>query len=359
MPTFDLHAHCVPQALLSELTDGGRLGATASWDGEKHWVAIGNCRPMSLPANIVDVDKRLEVMDRAGVDVQVLSTWMNLSACEFQIDVAPTFARAFNEALAALVADHPGRFMALANLPMCDPEAAADELRHCVDELGMAGAEIATRPGSRDLDDPAFLPVWNAAEELDCVVLVHPLHSLAGRAVERHFLGNLVGNPAESTIAIGHLVFGGVVERHRRLRLCFVHGGGFAPYQIGRWDHAFRTNARGAAANLTALPSDWLRTMYFDTVVHSPEALNHLVTAVGSGQVVMGSDYPFEMGEPAPVDFVRGAVGMDARQARRIVDDNARTLIGARAGQVPIEFALESGRSRDLRREGRQRHGRP
>lgn len=359
MPTFDLHAHCVPEALLTQLADGGRLGVTASWDGEKYRVAIGSRQPMPLPANIFDVDNRLGVMDRAGVDVQVLSTWMGLSACELPVDLAPTFARAFNEAMAAVVADHPGRFLGLANLPMCDPPAAADELRHCVLELGMVGAEIATRPGQRDLDDPAFLPVWNAAEELDCVLVVHPLHSLAGRAVERHFLGNLVGNPAESTIAIGHLLFGGVVERHRRLRLCFVHGGGFAPYQIGRWDHAFRTNARGAAANLTALPSEWLRTMYFDTVVHSPEALNHLIAVVGPGQVVLGSDYPFEMGEPTPVDFVRGAVGLDVGQADRIVDHNPRTLLGPRAAQASIEFALDSGRGRDLRREGRQRHGRP
>lgn len=314
---------------------------------------------MLLPANIVDVAERLEVMDRTGVDVQVLSTWMNLSACELPIDVAPTFARVFNEAMAGLVADHPGRFLGLANLPMCDPKAAAEELRHCVAELGMVGAEIATRPGSRDLDDPAFEPVWNVAEELDCVVLVHPLHSLAGRAVERHFLGNLVGNPAESTVAIGHLVFGGVVERHRRLRLCFVHGGGFAPYQIGRWDHAFRNDVRGAAANLTASPSEWLRTMYFDTVVHSPAALSYLVSVVGSGQVVMGSDYPFEMGDPTPVDFVRSTAGMDAPQADRIFDENARTLLGPRVGRGSMmEFALDSGPDRDVRRKGRQRHGR-
>jgi aminocarboxymuconate-semialdehyde decarboxylase len=345
LPTFDLHAHCVPRAFLAELANGGRrLGATTSWDGDKHWVAIGTHRPMALPANIVDVDTRLAAMDRAGVDVQVLSPWMSLSACELPIDVSPTFARAFNEAMAALVAEHPGRFLALANLPMREPKAAADELRYCVADLGMVGAEIATRPGWRDLDDPAFLPVWNAAEELDCVLLVHPLHSLAGRAVERHFLGNLVGNPAESTIAIGHLVFGGVVERHRRLRLCFVHGGGFAPFQIGRWDRAFRNDIRGAAANLTALPSDWLRTMYFDTVVHSPAALRHLVATAGAGQVVMGSDYPFEMGDPEPVEFVRRTAGLDARQADKIVSENARTLLGPRVGR--------------LRCDGRQRHGR-
>jgi aminocarboxymuconate-semialdehyde decarboxylase len=306
------------------------LGATSSWDGEKHWVGIASTRPVAVPPNVIDTDKRLEVMDRTGVDVQVLSPWMRLSACELNVDTSPTFARAFNEAMADVVAAHPRRFIAMANLPLRNPRAAVDELRHCVSELGMVGAEIATRPGWRDLDDPAFEPLWSAAEELECALLVHPLHALAGRAVERHFLGNLVGNPAESTVAIGHLVFGGVVERHPRLRLCFVHGGGFAPYQIGRWDHAFREDVRGCAANLTAPPSEWLRTMYFDTVVHSPLALGYLVAAVGADQVVMGSDYPFEMGDPAPVDAVRAAPGIDARQADNIAAENALRLLGRR-----------------------------
>jgi aminocarboxymuconate-semialdehyde decarboxylase len=330
LQTIDLHAHCVPPELLVALAEGdGRLGATAWWDGEQHWVAVGTGRPMALPTNIVDVDRRLEQMDRAGVGVQVMSPWMRLSACELPVDVSSSFARAFNDAAAALVAEHPSRFLALANLPMRDPAAAAKELRHCVAGLGMVGAEIATRPGWRDLDDPAFEPVWSAAEELGCALLVHPLHSLAGRAVERHFLGNLVGNPAETTVAIGHLVFGGVVERHPRLKLCFVHGGGFAPYQIGRWDHAFRNDVRGAAANLTVLPTQLLRTMYFDTVLHSPDAIRYLVTAVGTNQVVMGSDYPFEMGEPSPVQAVREAPGIDASQADKIVSDNARDLLGS------------------------------
>ena len=145
----------------------------------------------------------------------------------------------------------------------------------------MVGAEIATRPGGRELDDEAFDVLWRAAAELDCLVLVHPHRSLAGREVRRHFLGNLVGNPAESTIAIGHLVFGGVVDRHPAVRFCFVHGGGFAPYQVGRWDHAFDRDARGAAA-LVRPAQRPAATMWFDTVVHSAAALVHLLAVVGA-----------------------------------------------------------------------------
>lgn len=330
MRTIDLHAHCVPRTLLGELAQhGARLGVTIAADGDRYRVAVGSRAPIALSGNLIDLDSRLQAMDRDGVDVQVLSPWMSLSACRMSVAAAPTFARVYNEAAAAVVADHPDRFLALANLPACDPVAAAIELRYCVGTLGMVGAEVATRPAGHDLDDPAFAPLWHAAEELGCVLLVHPLDSLAGRDVNRHFLGNVVGNPAESTVAIGNLIFGGVLERHRLLRLCVVHGGGFAPYQVGRWDHAFRNDVRGAATNLTVAPSEWLRTMYFDTVVHSDPAREFLVRIVGADRVVLGSDYPFEMGEPAPVATVRATPGLDADTVDKIIAGNAAELLGS------------------------------
>ena len=201
--------------------------------------------------------------------------------------VVADFARLSNDAMADLVRVHADRLLALANLPLQDPEEAAAELRRAVEDLGMVGAEIATRPGGRELDDEAFDVVWRTAAELDCLVLVHPHRSLAGRDVTRHFLGNLVGNPAETTVAIGHLVFGGVVERHPAVRFCFVHGGGFAPYQVGRWDHAYDRDARGAAALVRRRPSELLTGMWFDTVVHGTAALSHLLSVVGAGQVVL------------------------------------------------------------------------
>jgi aminocarboxymuconate-semialdehyde decarboxylase len=212
-------------------------------------------------------------------------------------------------------------------VPLQSPGDAVAELRHAVTALGMLGVEIATTVDSRELDDPDLEPFWSVAEELACLVLIHPCVALAGRGVDRYFLGNLVGNPAESTIALGHLVFGGVLERHPRLRLAIVHGGGFAPYQIGRWDHAFHQGVRGAAANLSRPPSSWVAQIYHDTVLHSPRSLRLLVDVVGAEHVVLGSDYPFEMGDPDPVATV-GRTDLTAGERDLILAGNLLRLCG-------------------------------
>jgi aminocarboxymuconate-semialdehyde decarboxylase len=323
--TVDVHAHGVPDLLLDELAR----------DPERWGVRVAD---LKVRPGLLDLEDRVAAMDRTGVDVQLLSPWMDLAASSLPADLAPgtvgDFARLSNDAMADLVRRRPDRLLALANLPLQEPEAAAAELRRAVGDLGMVGAEIATRPAGRELDDQGFDVVWRTVAELDCLVLVHPHRSLAGRGVTRHFLGNLVGNPAETTIAIGHLVFGGVAERHPDVRFCFVHGGGFAPYQVGRWDHAFTHDARGAAALLTRRPSELLARMWFDTVVHDPTALSHLLTVVGAEQVVLGSDHPFEMGDLDPCVTVRSVPGIDDATVQRVLAGNALALLGSHAARV-------------------------
>jgi aminocarboxymuconate-semialdehyde decarboxylase len=232
----------------------------------------------------------------------------------------------FNEGLAATVAEAPERFRALATVPLQAPELAAGELRHAIGTLGHVGVEIATTVDGRELDDPGLDPFWAAAEELRAVVVVHPYAALAGRDLRRYGLVNLVGNPAETTIALGCLVFGGVLERHPDLRVVLVHGGGFAPYQIGRWDRGFTTGARGAAEHLTRAPGEWLGRLWFDTVLHSAASLRHLVDVVGAEQVLLGSDYPFVMGEPEPVAAVTAA-GLGERERDLVLAGNLTALL--------------------------------
>jgi aminocarboxymuconate-semialdehyde decarboxylase len=210
---------------------------------------------------------------------------------------------------------------------MQSPEKAAAELRHAITKLGLVGVELATTVDGLELDDPSLEPFWTAAEELKALLLVHPGASLAGRIASRYGLANLVGNPAESTIAIAHLIFGGVLERHPDLRLIIVHGGGFAPYQIGRWDRGFSTGTRGAAEHLTRSPGEWLRTLYFDTVLHSPQSLRHLIDVVGIERVVLGSDYPYVMGEPEPVRALDAVEGLDDEARDLILHGNVSALL--------------------------------
>ena len=341
--TVDVHAHAVPDAFLDELARDPERWAlrVARPDGSgagRAVVQVAGGRETKVLPGLLDLDGRMAAMDRTGVDVQLVSPWMDLAATSLSTDLEPRvvadFARLSNDAMADLVRPHPDRLVPLANLPLQDPEAAAAELRRAVGELGMVGAEIATRPGGRELDDETFDVVWRTAAELDCLVLVHPHRSLAGRDVKRHFLGNLVGNPAESTIAIGHLLFGGVVEKHPAVRFCFVHGGGFAPYQVGRWDHAYEHDARGAAALVRHRPSELLTRMWFDTVVHGADALAHLLTVVGPSQVVLGSDHPFEMGDPDPCGTVRSVPDVDDATVESVLGGNVRALLGTHAARV-------------------------
>jgi aminocarboxymuconate-semialdehyde decarboxylase len=327
--TIDVHAHCVPVGVIETLrAEGGRYGIeVAQEDGR--WAALiaGQVQTRPLVPGLLDLPRRLAAMDAAGVDVQVLATWIDLTAYALDEASGARYSRMFNEALAATAAEAPERFRALATVPLQAPATAAAELRHAVTTLGLVGVEIATTVDGLELDDPSLEPFWTAAEELRCLVVVHPYASLKGRGVSRYGLNNLIGNPAESTIAIGHLIFGGVLERHPDLRLCLVHGGGFAPYQIGRWDRAYSTGARGAAEHLTRSPGEWLRSLWFDTVLHSPDSLRHLIDVVGVERVVLGSDYPFVMGEPEPVRALDAVEGLDDKARDLILQGNLSALL--------------------------------
>jgi len=327
--TIDVHTHCVPVGVIETLlADGGRHGIEITrQDGCYAALIAGRVQTRPILPSLLDLPARLAAMDAAGVDVQVLSSWIDLTAYALDGATGSRYARMFNEALASTVAEAPERFRAVATVPLQSPERAATELRHAVTALGHVGVEIATTVDGIELDDPSLEPFWAAAEELRALVVVHPYASLAGRNVKRYNLGNLVGNPAETTVALGHLVFGGVLERHPDLRMCLVHGGGFAPYQVGRWDRAFRTNAQGAAEHLTRPPSEWLRTLYFDTVLHSPLSLRHLIDVVGVEQVVLGSDFPFQMGEPDPVGAVTAVPGMTAAERDLVLHGNLDAVL--------------------------------
>jgi aminocarboxymuconate-semialdehyde decarboxylase len=326
--SIDVHAHIVPTALLETLrADGGRYGIeVAQQDGR--WAALIGGRVQTPPIipPLLDLPRRLAAMDAAGVDVQLLSSWIDLTAYALDPATGERYARMFNETLAAVVAEHPDRFRGLATVPLQSPEQAAAELRHAVGSLGMVGAEIATTVDGVELDDPGLEPFWAAAEELRCVVVVHPYASLKGRNVKRYALGNLIGNPAESTVSVGHVIFGGVLERHPELRLVFVHGGGFAPYQVGRFVHGHKVRPE-TRANTVSSAKALLKRFYFDTITHDPQALRYLIELVGAGRIVVGTDSPFDMGDENPRDTLSQLspeeVATLRRNALRLLEETA------------------------------------
>ena len=329
MRTADVHCHYIPPALVDRIrSDGAERGITLVESDRGDRVSFaGKDMTQPFPPGMFDIEARLEWMDQAGIDVQVLSAWMDFSAYVLDPEPGAWLTRSLNELTMEAIASHGSRFRAMAAVPLQDSELAAKELHHAVEQLGMVGVEIATSVVDREIDDEELDPFWAAASELDVVVLIHPYASIGSDRLQKYFLNNIVGNPAEETVAAAHLIFGGVLERHPRLRVCLTHGGGFLPYQIGRQNRGFDAVPHFTRQHEGSPPSEQLRRFFYDTIVHSPEALRFLCDRVGHDRVLLGSDQPFPMGDPDPLRTVRDA-GLSDEAVAAIVWGNAAAAFG-------------------------------
>jgi aminocarboxymuconate-semialdehyde decarboxylase len=321
----DVHAHCVPQSLYERVSEAdSTLGIVAipTPDGPR-WEFDGGAISGPVEELLVDVEARVSFMDRAGISVQFLSSFIDVGAHQMSDNRAETYARSFNDALAATVEDYPTRFRGLATLPLTTPEAAADELLRTVREHGFVGAEV---PASGVLRED-LEPLWRTAAEADAVLLIHP--EAAATSPLPYFLGNFVGNPAETTVAAATLIMSGVLERHPDLRIILVHGGGFLPYQAGRLNHGFCQYGARFGAQLKSPPAEYIRRFYYDTILHDPDNLAHLVRTVGADRVVVGTDYPYPMGDADPHRTVGDLKFLFDNEIRMIKEDNVINMLNA------------------------------
>lgn len=327
--TFDVHAHCVPDELLGYLrTDGPALGIELE-DTPRGPILdfAGQLRTVPLPGELMDVPGRLSAMDAAGVDTQLLSHRTDLSAYALEPSHGATYARAFNRILTELAGEAPDRFLTLGTVPLQSPREAAAELEHAVVELGMVGVEIASNVNGVTLGRLDLDPFWEVANATRCLVLLHPYEPLKGVDLSEYWLHNMVGRPAESTVSIGQLLFSGVLERYPDLVVCLVHGGGFLPYQLGRFEKGYTAVPEQTATRISSPPGDFARRLYYDSLVHSPAALEFLVRTMGADHVVVGSDYPYEMHDPQPVNSVRDATSLSDAEVDQILTGNVERII--------------------------------
>jgi len=273
-----------------------------------------------------DLEKRFKDMDAAEVDIQVVSNTPQTFLYNQPPEVTAATARLQNDQIVKLIAAHPGRFAGIATLPMQAPQLAADELARAM-RAGLRGAHIGSNINGRNLDDPSLEPVWAKAAELGAFILIHPVGVAGADRLKSYYLANLIGNPVDTTIAAASLVFGGVMERHPNLKICLSHGGGFVPYQGGRWVHGW--NVRGEPqANLKVSPAASLRRFYYDTILHAAAPLEYLVRAAGADHVLLGSDYPFDMGTLECARQVK-ALGIAEADRATILGQGAAALLGA------------------------------
>jgi len=325
--TIDMHSHVlVPAAaaLVARYIDPSAvpLAYFATPDTQ----ALNRRQETDRRAHMLDASVRLADMDAAGVDRQVIMPPPGQCAYTVPLDVGVAAARIVNDGMAEFVARRPDRFTALGTVPMQDGDAAAAELERGMKELGLKGVQVLTNVAGNELSDPACAPFWAKAEALGAVVLIHPNGFTEAKRMTRFYFNNVVGNPLETTLALHYLIFDGVLERHPALKLIAAHGGGYLASYSGRIDHAWgaRSDARGG---LPLPPTSYLKRVFFDSVVFTPHQLRNLVEVFGAGQILMGTDYPYDMAESDPLGHLASA-GLDEAAFAAIAGGNARALFG-------------------------------
>jgi aminocarboxymuconate-semialdehyde decarboxylase len=265
-------------------------------------------------------------MDAMGVDVQVLSATPQTYLYNQDASLGTTTAAIQNDQIAKLVKQNPQRFMGIATLPMQAPEKAADELKRAMTKLGLRGTMFASNIMGKNLDDPSFEPVWATAEELGAFIFIHPNNVAGVDRMKSYYLNNLIGNPLDTTIGAACLYFGGVLDRYPKLTVVLAHGGGFTPYQAARWEHGWHVRPE-PKKNIAKQPVDIAKRFYYDTILHSAPVLEFMIERVGADHVMLGSDYPYDMGMMDCVKHVRSLKISDADKTT-ILSTCAQALLG-------------------------------
>ncbi|WP_030611423.1 amidohydrolase family protein [Streptomyces sclerotialus] len=307
-PTVDVHAHVLlPEvdALVAGLPGHAEARALDARRNGRAALEVNGPMIGERIGRLTDVRARLAAMDAQGVDVQLVSPSPSHYHYWADEETAEQVYRLANEATATHCAAAPDRLRGLGLVPLQHPAHMVRALDHALAQ-GLAGVEISSHAPARELSDPAYEPFWSRAEETGAVVFLHPFGCTLDERLDQWYLSNTVGQPTENAVALSHLIFSGVLDRHPGLKVVAAHGGGYLPTHIGRSDHAWSARS-DAGAGCAHPPSSYLKRLYFDSLVHDPYVLRELVRVAGADRVLLGSDFPFDMGTEDPVGALRAA----------------------------------------------------
>ena len=325
---IDIHHHYTPPEVLEEATKhGNSLGVevTRNSRGQPVVAFLGEGRRREFAPDLPDMAPRLEMMRDGKVAIAAVEA--QTSGVGYALDGAKgeAWARLYNEGIRELVRQQPDRFLGLAVVPMQDPPRAARVLEHAIVELKLSGALITSNVNGSYYDSHDFDPFWRKAEELDSLIFMHPNEVAGSERMDGYSLRTVCGNPADSTLSIGYLVYSGVFDRFPSLKMCVFHGGGFFPYHLGRFDQGYeRSDPSQRAAK--GRPSTYLKNLYFDTLVYEPNTLDYLRRIAGADHLMLGTDYPFDLGDWHGVDKVE-ALDCPGAEKDAMLQGNARRLL--------------------------------
>ncbi|HET6957115.1 MAG TPA: amidohydrolase family protein [Vicinamibacterales bacterium] len=291
--------------------------------------AMANLGASPMAIDQATMDRRFREMDRQGIDVHVISVHPSQFLYFLQPELAARIVKMQNEKIAALVAAHKDRFVGFGNISLQQPDLAVEQLDYAVKQLDLRGFIVGANVNGGELANPKLDPVWKKVEELQTVVMIHPqgFDDLGKRLEGAGALGNNIGFPLDTTIALAHLIFEGVLDRFPNVKFIGAHGGGFLASYIGRFDNCNALQA--PCQRMKRKPSDYLRgpQLYFDSLVYSPQNLRNVITAAGASQVVIGTDFGFPIASTSPVDTVLQTPGLSAAEQRAILGETAARLI--------------------------------
>ena len=327
---IDLHTHVVPEHWddWASRYGAGKWPRLVRHDACRATIMTGDQFFRDVTDQSWSPERRIEDMDRLGLDRQALSPPPVMLCYWAEADAGQAFARMQNENIAAIVSRYPRRFIGMATVPLQHVPLAIDELRFCREQLDLRAVEIGSCPAGRDFDDAALFPFFEACHDLGIAIFVHPAVPLIGQdRLTSYYFPLIVGNPLETALAISKLIFGGVLERLPELRICFAHGGGAFAFTLARLNHGWHVRPEGPAA-IPKEPREYARRLYFDSLTSSPANLRFLVQELGGDRVMLGSDYPFDMGDPDPVSSL-AASGLAPEIRTAIEGETAIRFLGA------------------------------
>lgn len=323
----DIHTHYVPPAYLDYVRgNGNRIGREIVQVSSGEILIKDRVRTFPLERGFHDVDLTISQMTRRGIDCNVVSVPPFMFHYEQSIDVATDMAQMFNDQAINLGARYNGRFAAMATLPLQSPERGVAELER-VTKLGVRAVEIGASIHERELDDPELDVFWEAAEKLDVLVFIHPIRPPGRERMLPYHLFNLIGFPAETTLAAARLIFSGLLDRYPRLKVCLAHTGGMLVWIAGRFDQGHAT-IEACRKHIERKPSEYLSNFYYDTLIYQPQALSYSASRVGIDKIVMGTDYPFAIADDDPVTSVNAVIGLTDAERASICGGTAAKLLG-------------------------------